>query len=105
MVVVINPAVMAAAAVQQKAKEAIVARLREGRATAPTRAMPLPDDQFGKPLEELVGLAHVRPMGNGRYWLDEAALARSKASGTRVALIVIAFLLSVTASLVALAFR
>jgi hypothetical protein len=102
MVVIVNPALMAAASVQQKAKDAVLAQLRLKRATGPTRAIPLPDEQGSKALEELIGLAVVRSSGHGRYWLDEAALARSKTAGTRVALIIVAFLLSVTASLLAL---
>jgi hypothetical protein len=45
----------------------------------------------------------VREAGGGRYWLDKEAIARSKARGIWVALILTALLVSGGASVMALA--
>lgn len=101
----INAALIAVAAQQQALTDAhITGPLKKGRATSVRTAIPLDLSAKGidKLLAALVKRGHVRSAGDGRYWLDEAAVAESKARGTRVALIVIAVLLSITASLLAL---
>jgi hypothetical protein len=100
----INAALMVAAQQQALAATHITDPLRKSGATSPRAATTLNLSAKGtdKLLAELVKRGHVRTVGGGRYWLDEAAIARTKAAGKRVALILIVFLLSVTASLLAL---
>lgn len=104
----INAALIAAAAQQQALTEQHVLNpLKAAGATSPRNATTLDLSAKGadKLLASLVKRGYVRATGEGRYWLDEAAMKRAQAAGLRVALIVIAFLLSVTASLVALLLR
>ncbi|UUR07618.1 hypothetical protein [Sphingomonas glaciei] len=101
----INAALIAAAAQQQALTDThITGPLRKGGATSARTAIPLDLSAKGtdKLLAGLIKRGQVRSAGAGRYWLDETAVASAKARGTRVALIVIAVLLSITASLVAL---
>ena len=101
----INAALIAVAAQQQALTDAhITGPLRKGSATSARTAIPLDLSAKGtdKLLAAMVKRGHVRSAGAGRYWLDEAAVAESKARGTKTALIIIVVLLSVTASLVAL---
>ena len=101
----INAALIAAAAQQQALTEQhILTPLKKAGATSARTATTLDVSAKGadKLLAALVKRGHVRAAGDGRYWLDEAAIKRSEAAGLRIALIIIAFLLSVTASLVAL---
>lgn len=101
----INAALIAAAAQQQALTNThITGPLKKAGATSARTAIPLDLSAKGtdKLLAGLVKRGHVRAAGAGRYWLDEAAVANSKAAGTRAALIIIAVLLSITASLVAL---
>jgi DNA-binding IclR family transcriptional regulator len=104
-----NPAIniaLIAAAQQQQAltNEHITGPLKKAGATSVRTAIRLDLSAKGtdKLLAGLVKHGHVRVAGDGRYWIDEAAVARSKAAASRIALIVIAFLLSATASLIAL---
>ena len=104
----VNPAINAAliVAAQQQALTAthVTAPLKAAGATSARKAVPLDLSAKGadKFLAALVKQGHVHAVGDGRYWLDEAAVARSHKAGARIALIIIAFLISVTASLVAL---
>lgn len=101
----INAALIAVAAQQQALSDAhITGPLKKARATSARTAIPLDLSAKGtdKLLAAMVKRGHVRSAGAGRYWLDEAAVAESKARGTKTALIIIIVLLSVTASLVAL---
>ncbi|WP_300973620.1 hypothetical protein [Sphingomonas sp. LHG3406-1] len=103
-----NPAINAAliAAAQQQAASArlITDPLKKARATNSRAAIPLDLSAKGtkEMLDYLVKRGDVRDSGGGRYWIDEEAIARSKASATRFSLILIVFLLSVGASLWAL---
>jgi hypothetical protein len=101
----INAAIMAAAQQQAKLEKGLVDQLKEARALGPrsARALDLTPEGSDKVLESLVQAGHVREAGGGRYWLDEEAMAATKATANRVGLIVVAFLLSVTASLIAIA--
>ncbi len=104
----INAALIAAAAAQQALTEQhVTTPLKTAGATSARSATILDLSAKGadKLLAALVKRGHVRATGDGRYWLDEAAIKRSQAAGLRIALIIIAFLLSVTASLVALLVR
>jgi len=101
----INVALMVAAQQQALTATQITGPLKKAGATSARTAIPLDLSAKGadKLLAGLLKRGQVRSLGNGRYWLDEAAIASAKAAGVRIAFIVIAFLLSVTASLLALA--
>lgn len=103
----INAALIVAAQQQQLAAAHITDPLRKGGAISAQTAITLDLSAKGadKLLAGLLKRGHVRAAGDGRYWLDEGALARSQSAGVRVVLIIIAFLLSVTASLAALLLR
>jgi hypothetical protein len=104
----VNPAFNAAliAAAQQQALTAthVTGPLMKAGATSSRTATTLDLSAKGadKLLAQLVQRGHVRGAGAGRYWLDEAAVASTKAAGQRLALILLAFLLSLGASLWAL---
>jgi hypothetical protein len=99
----INVAVMAAQQ-QAKATKVIFDQLLTAGATSQRAATKLKlgkgDDKM---LAYLVRRGHVREAGGGRYWLDKEAVARTKARGVWVALILTALLVSGGASLLALA--
>jgi hypothetical protein len=101
----IQAALMAAAQQQALASKAITEQLKKAGAKAPRSAAELDLSNKGsdKVLETLIKSGHVRDAGGGRYWLDEDAIAATKASAGRVALILVAFLLSAAASLLAIA--
>ena len=104
----INAAIIAAAAQQQALTDQHVLKpLKAAGATSARTATSLDLSAKGadKLLAGLVKRGHVRKTADGRYWLDEGAIKRSQAAGLRIALIIIAFLLSVTVSLVALLAR
>ncbi|WP_338501409.1 hypothetical protein V6R86_01465 [Sphingomonas kaistensis] len=104
----INAALIAVAAQQQALTDQhILTPLKKAGATSARTATTLDVSAKGadKLLAGLVKRGHVRATGDGRYWLDEAAIKRSQAAGLRIALIIIAFLLSVTVSLAALLAR
>ena len=101
----INVAVMAAAQQQAQIEKALTDQLKEARAVHLRAARPLDLSAKGsdKALAGLVRKGFVREAGGGTYWLDEEAIAHAKRAGVRVALILLAFLLSLGASLIALA--
>lgn len=100
----LNAALIAAAQQQAAASKLITDPLKQAGATNARAAIPLDLSAKGsdKALAALIKKGHVRAAGGGRYWLDEAAVARSTAAGTRAALILLAFLISLGASLLAL---
>lgn len=102
--VAINGALIAAVQQQAAVAKLIIEPLKRAGALNAHGAVTLDLSAKGadKALAGLVKLGHVHAAGEGRYWLDEAAIARSNAAGTRAALIMIAFLLSLAASLIAL---
>jgi hypothetical protein len=102
----INAAVLAAAAQQQAlTAKAIIDPLKKAQAFTSRQAIPLDLSAKGtdKLLRQLVERGHVREAGDGRYWLDREEVERSKAAAVRGGWILAAFLLSVTASLIAIA--
>lgn len=101
----INVAIMAAAQQQAQTEKVITDQLKHARAVHLRAARPLDLSAKGsdKALVGLVRQGFVREAGGGTYWLDEEAIARAKSAGVRVALILLAFLVSATVSLVALA--
>jgi hypothetical protein len=58
-----------------------------------------------KVLRKLIDDGYVRAAGNGLYWADGDRVARNQALARQVALVLLAFLLSAGASLVALLTR
>ena len=94
-----NPAltaVLAAAAQKHAGKTAIPEQLKKAKATNPRSAIELDLTAEGSDLilKQYVRHGHVRATGNGRYWLDEAAVSRSNAQAGRILLILLAFSLS-----------
>jgi hypothetical protein len=100
----INIALIAAAQQQAQTGKALTDQLKTAGATHVRAARPLDLSVKGSDamLAYLVKRGHIREAGGGTYWLDEDAIARSTATGTRVALVLLAFLLSAGASLLAL---
>ena len=100
-----NAALIAAAQQQALSEKALIDQLRKAEATnvRAARSLDLSAKGADKVLEGLIKRGHVREAGGGTYWLDDEAIARGKAAGVRFSLILIAFLLSATASLLALA--
>ena len=104
----INAALIAAAAQQQALTDQhILDPLKAAKATSPRSATTLDLSAKGtdKLLASLVKRGYVRATGDGRYWLDEAAMKRAQTAGFRILLIVLAVLISVSASLIALLAR
>ena len=103
--VVLNAAVIAAAAKHDAASKAILKQLNDAGATQSRGAvaLDLSAEASDTALAHLIKYGHVREAAGGTYWLDEEAAARSKAAGIRLAWILAAFLLSAGASLAALA--
>lgn len=100
----VNVALIAAAQAQAQSTKLIFDQLLTAGAIGPKQATRLKLEKGGdKMLAYLVRRGHVREAGGGRYWLDKEAVARSKARGIWVALILLAFLISGGASLLALA--
>jgi hypothetical protein len=98
-----NAAITAALIASQQqalAQAQVTTPLKQAGATSSRTAIPLDltADGADKLLAALVKQGHVRAAGGNRYWLDEEAIARSKASASRGALILLAFLLSAAAS-------
>jgi hypothetical protein len=101
----INIALIAAAQQQALNEKALLDQLRKAGATGPRQAAPLDLSVKGSDqlLEGLLKRNHVRSSGGGLYWLDEEAIANATARTRSAGLIVLVALISVTASLIALA--
>lgn len=102
----INAAILAAAAQQQAlTAKAILDPLKEAEAFTAREAVALDLSAKGtdKLLAQLVERGHVREAGAGRYWLDREEIERTRAAAVRAGWIAAAALLSITASLIALA--
>lgn len=97
-------AAMIAAAQQEAGTKAILAQLEQERATNARRAIKIDLSTKGSDaiMAKLVKYGHVKDVGGGRYWLDTDAVERSKANAGRVAMILLAFVVSVGASILAL---
>ncbi len=93
-----------AAAKQQELSDAISNQLLAASAITARTATTLDTAAEGSAaaLEQMIASGHVRDVGNKRYWLDQSAVARTKASAGRAAWIALAFLVSAGLSLVAL---
>lgn len=100
----INAALIAAAAQAQATSDAVLKQLRDAAAVRPGAAIKLDLAAKGSDaaLNAFMKNGSVIDAGSGRYWLDEEAVARAKASANRAALILLAFLLSAGLSLIAL---
>lgn len=100
----VNIALIAAAQKQAESTKVIFSQLMSAGATSQQSAVRLKLDKGSdNMLAYLLRRGHVREAGGARYWLDKEAVARSKARGIWVALILAAFLVSGGASLLALA--
>lgn len=101
----INAAIIAAAGQQADAGKAILSQLREAGARTVRTAIPLDLSVKGSEaiLAHLIKRGQVRDAGGRRYWIDEEAIARTKAAGIKASLIIAAFALSAAASLMAIA--
>jgi hypothetical protein len=100
----INVAIMAAAQQQAAGEQVIIDQLRTARAVNARAARPVDLSTKGsdKFLKALLKKGHVRPAGGGSYWLDEEEISRTTAAAGRIALLVLAFVVSAGASLLAL---
>ena len=100
----INVALVAAAQQQAQKEQALLNQLKDAGALSPRRAIELDLSAKGSDqlLKALAKRTYVRDAGGGRYWLDQDAEAAFKAKAKNVSLIVIAALLSITASMLAL---
>ena len=101
-----NPAITAAliaAAHEEEAEKLVLGRLRDARATGPSSAIPLDlDGDKRKLLDEALGNGAVKKTSDGRFYLDERAIADRKEGQGFLALVIILVCLSVVASGVAL---
>lgn len=104
-----NPAITAAiisASQQQASGTALLAQLKKAGATSPAKAI-APDlsaKGADKVLAKLIADGIIRT-ANGRVFLDRDRFAERQAGARNAALVLIAFLLSAGASLVALLVR
>ena len=101
-----NPAITAAliaAAKQEETEEAIIGKLRKGKAVSPSSAISLdiPDDKR-KALDQAVAGGTVMKTADGRFYLNERAVADRKHSQGFMVMLMILIAGSVIASGVAL---
>ena len=101
-----NPAITAAliaAAHEEEIETNVVGRLRDGKAVGPSSAIPLDlDGDKRKLLDEALGNGTVKKTSDGRFYLDERAVADRKEGQGFLALVIILVCVSVVASGVAL---
>ncbi len=105
-----NPALSAVLAAAAQKSSGIIAppdQLRKAGATNARAAIELDLKAEGSRaiLDQYLKLGHIRPAGFGRYWLDEASVARDHAKGARLLMILVIFLISAGFSLWALLAR
>ncbi|MCW3798200.1 hypothetical protein OMW55_10330 [Sphingomonas sp. BN140010] len=99
----INAALIASAANSQTAQQAVLQKLKKAEAYEPSTAMSLDlDGAEASALTELVGLAIVRPLGSGRYYLDRERQKERAAQQGWVALVIMLGVASAMASVIAL---
>ena len=101
-----NPAITAAliaAAQKEETEEAIIGKLRTGKAVSPSSAisLDLPDDKR-RALDQTLAGGTVMKTADGRFYLNERAVADRKDSQGFMALLMILIAGSVIASGVAL---
>ena len=104
----INPAILAAGAsanaARQTAKQALLGQFTKARSYEPSSAITLaPEGLEAGALTEMVGLAIVRPLGDGRYYLDRDRQKERAAQQVWIVLAVLLGFASVLASLFAIA--
>jgi hypothetical protein len=90
----VNPAITAAliaASQQQEAQENIEGKLKEAKATRLTRAIALDIEEKQQPLlDQALAAGTVKRTSDGRYYLNEQAIAdRTEAQGFKVLLIIL----------------
>lgn len=102
-----NPAITAAliaASRQQEAEEAIEGRLAKAKATGPSSAVALDLDGKGKELlDQVLAAGTVKSTGDGRYYLNERAIADRKEGQGFMVLLILLVVASIIASGIALA--
>lgn len=102
----INPAITAAfiaAAHEEEIEEKVIGRLRKSGALSPARAIKLDlGEKEQKLLAEAAAAGTVTRTADGRYYLNERAIADRKEGQGMIALVVILVSLSVIASGIAL---
>ena len=99
----INVALLASAANRQTAQQAVVQKLTAAKALEPSAAVRLDvDGAEASALTELVGLAVVRPLGAGRYYLDRERQKERAAQQGWVAVGLLLAIGSVMVSVIAL---
>ncbi|GLR48163.1 hypothetical protein [Sphingomonas astaxanthinifaciens] len=105
-----NPAITAALAAankQQASSAELLAQMKKAGAHSKATAI-APDlsaKGADKVLRKLVEDGYLRAAGDGRYFADRERVAENAATARNVALVMLAFLLSAGASLVALLVR
>ena len=101
-----NPAITAAliaASRQEEVKEKVEARLKKAGANGPTRAISLDlGDKEQALADQAVASGSVKQTSDGRYYLDEVAIANRNESQGYLVLVILFIALSVIASGVAL---
>ena len=101
----INAALIAAAAKQHATAKAIEKELTDAAATSAGRAAPFTpaSDTERSLLDYAIKRGTIREAGGGRYWLDTDRQKELQARARNIALIITAGLLSLLASLAAIA--
>jgi hypothetical protein len=100
----ITAALIAANASRRNGQEAVLAQLKTAGAFGPATAVRLElEGAEAVALTELTGLAIVRPLGSGRYYLDRDRQRERSAQQGWVAIVILLGIASVMASFIALA--
>ncbi|GAA4034483.1 hypothetical protein GCM10022281_13260 [Sphingomonas rosea] len=104
---ILTTAIINAANAGQASSSGVLADLKKkGAVNAKTAAAPdLSLKGADKVVRALADKGLLRSAGEGRYWIDQDAVAAANSRATYMALIVVAFLLSAGASLVAILSR
>jgi hypothetical protein len=102
-----NPAITAAliaASRQQEVEEAVEGKLRKANAVGPSSAITLDLDPKHQPLlDQALAAGTVKQVGDGRFYLNEQAIADRKEGQGFMALIILLIIASLIASIAALA--
>lgn len=100
----VNAALIAAAAQKEQASEALLKQFQDKQAFGPANAIALEveDGPQQQALDEMQGLGVIRPVGTGRYYLDRERQTERKQEQGRIALLVLAGVVSILASVITL---
>ena len=102
-----NPAITAAliaASRQQEVKEAIEGRLQKAKATGPSSAIPLDlEEKERELLDQALAEGTVKDTGDGRYYVNEKAIADRKEGQGFAIILILLVVASVMASGIVLA--